>query len=120
MAHYGALKARCEDEVRAAFGERALIVRPGLIVGPHDPSDRFAYWVARFLLPSELGARPPEAVVPAPPSRPIQLIDARDLARWMLDATVARIAGTFNASSPPRMWTMGALVDTLVERTPAA
>jgi nucleoside-diphosphate-sugar epimerase len=119
MAHYGALKARCEDEVRATFGERALIVRPGLIVGPHDPSDRFAYWVARFVLPDQLGARPPEAVVPAPPSRPIQLIDARDLVRWMLDATVARIAGTFNASSPPRMWTMGTLVDRLVERMTA-
>ena len=119
IAHYGPLKARCEDEVRAVFGERALIVRPGLIVGSHDPSDRFAYWVARFLLPGELGTRPPEAVVPAPSSRPIQLIDARDLARWMLDAAVARIAGTFNAASPPRMWTMGSLVDALVERTPA-
>jgi len=120
MAHYGPLKARCEDEIRSAFGERALIVRPGLIVGSHDPSDRFAYWVARFLLPEELGARPSEAVVPAPPSRPIQLIDARDLARWMLDATVARIGGTFNASSPPRLWTMGSLVDTLVQCTPLA
>ena len=119
MAHYGPLKARCEDEVRAAFGERALIVRPGLIVGSHDSSDRFAYWVARFLRPDELGARPREAVVPAPPDRPIQLIDARDLARWILDASVARIAGTFNAASPPRMWTMGSLVDTLVQRSPA-
>jgi 2'-hydroxyisoflavone reductase len=50
-AHYGALKARCEDEVRAAFGGRAFVVRPGLIVGPHDPTDRFAYWVARFVCP---------------------------------------------------------------------
>jgi 2'-hydroxyisoflavone reductase len=117
MAHYGALKARCEDEVRTAFGERALIVRPGLIVGPHDPTDRFSYWVARFLLPERLGARPQEAVVPAPASRPVQFIDARDLASWMLEATVARTAGTFNADSAPRMWTMGALVDTLVART---
>ena len=50
-AHYGALKARCEDEVRAAFGRARLVVRPGLIVGPHDPTDRFAYWVARFAVP---------------------------------------------------------------------
>ena len=57
MAHYGALKARCEDEVRAAFGRRALVVRPGLIVGPLDPTDRFAYWVARFVCPDSLGAR---------------------------------------------------------------
>lgn len=119
MAHYGALKARCEDEVRATFGKRALIVRPGLIVGPHDPSDRFAYWVARFLLPERLGARPPQAIVPAPPDRAIQLIDARDLARWMIDATVARTAGTFNACSPPRFWTMGTLVDALVASTRA-
>jgi 2'-hydroxyisoflavone reductase len=116
MAHYGALKAACEDQVRTAFPNRALIVRPGLIVGPHDPTDRFAYWVARFLLPERLGDRPREAVVPAPPSRPVQFIDARDLATWMLAAMLARTPGTFNADSAPRMWTMGSLVDTLVER----
>lgn len=119
MAHYGALKARCEDEVRAAFGEHALIVRPGLIVGPHDASDRFGYWVARFLCPQRLGERPPEAVVPAPASRPVQFIDARDLANWLLDAVVARTAGVFNACSAPRMWTMGALIETLVARAGA-
>ena len=115
-AHYGALKARCEDEVRVVFGDRALIVRPGLIVGPHDPTDRFAYWVARFLRPGHLGARPDAAVVPAPPDRPIQFIDARDLAQWLLVAAGAKTAGAFNACSPAGMWTMGALVDTLVER----
>ena len=75
MAHYGALKASCEGAVRAAFGERALIIRPGLIVGPHDATDRFGYWVARFLLPERLGDRPQEAVVFAPPSRPVQFIE---------------------------------------------
>lgn len=120
MAHYGALKASCEDAVRAALGERALIIRPGLIVGPHDPTDRFGYWVARFLLPEHLGDRPDEAVVPAPPGRPVQFIDARDLASWMLDAAVERIDGTFNAASPPRMWTMGMLVDVLVAREGSA
>ena len=119
MAHYGPLKARCEDEVRAAFGERALIVRPGLIVGPHDPSYRFSYWVARFLCPQRLGDRPPEAVVPAPQNRPVQFIDARDLGRWILEALVARRAGTFNTCSAPRSWTMGTLVETLVARTRA-
>ena len=114
MAHYGALKARCEDEVRAVFGERTLIIRPGLIVGPHDSSDRFGYWVARFLLPERLGDRGQEAVVFAPPGRPVQFIDGRDLASWMLDAAVEGLVGTFNASSPPRMWTMGMLVDVLV------
>ncbi len=119
MAHYGALKAQCEDEVRAAFGERALIVRPGLIVGPHDSSDRFGYWVARFLCPQLLGDRPPAAVVPAPASRPVQFIDARDLANWVLDAVVARTAGIFNACSAPRAMTMGTLVDTLAARSRA-
>jgi 2'-hydroxyisoflavone reductase len=113
-AHYGALKARCEGEVVAAFGgERALLVRPGLIVGPHDPTDRFGYWVARFLLPTLLGERGDAAVVPAPPSRPVQFIDARDLAAWMLDLVEARVAGTFNATSEPGRYTMGGLVDGL-------
>jgi 2'-hydroxyisoflavone reductase len=116
MANYGALKARCEVEIRAAFGARALVVRPGLIVGPHDPTDRFAYWVARFLRPDCLGARPEAAVVPAPPERPVQFIDGRDLAQWLLTAAVARTTGTFNACSAAGTWTMGALVDTLVER----
>lgn len=114
--HYGALKARCEDVVRATFGDRALIVRPGLIVGPHDPSDRFDYWVARFLRPELLGARPAAAVVPAPKERAIQFIDARDLATWICAAAASGTAGTFNACSPNGMWTMGSLVDTLVER----
>ena len=115
-AHYGALKARCEDVVRASFGDRALIIRPGLIVGPHDPTDRFAYWVARFVHPERLGARPASAVVPAPKERPIQFIDARDLGEWLCAAAATRLAGTFNACSPLGMWTMGALMDTLVER----
>ncbi len=118
-ADYGALKAACEREVQSVFGERALIVRPGLIVGPHDPTDRFAYWVARFLRPELLGDRESRAVVPAPASRPIQFIDARDLAGWMLDLALARIPGAFNACSPPRRWTMGALIDALVSRARA-
>jgi 2'-hydroxyisoflavone reductase len=118
-AHYGPLKAACEQQILAAFAERATIVRPGLIVGPHDPTDRFSYWVARFLHPRVLGQRGIDAVVPAPPSRPVQFIDARDLAEWMLDLAAARVAGTFNACSPPGRWTFGALVDALMrhERT---
>ena len=113
-AHYGALKARCEDEVRAAFGRRALVVRPGLIVGPHDPTDRFAYWVARFACPDVLGARPLPAVVPGPPDRAVQFIDARDLGSWMLDMSEREAEGTFDACSPAGTWTMSAFVDVLV------
>lgn len=116
-AHYGALKASCEREVQAAFGERSLIVRPGLIVGPHDPTDRFGYWVARFLRPELLGDRGAIAAVPAPAHRPIQFIDVRDLAAWMLDLAETRTSGVFNACSPPHRWTMGALVDALGERS---
>lgn len=113
-AHYGALKARCEDEVRQAFGRRALVVRPGLIVGPLDPTDRFAYWVARFVCPKLLGDRAEAAVVPAPGDRPVQFIDARDLATWMLDMAGKAAEGTFDACSPAGMWTMGSFVDALL------
>lgn len=109
-AHYGALKAACEERVRARLGRRATIVRPGLIVGPHDPTDRFGYWVARFVHPQLLGDRAPRAVVPAPPERAIQLIDARDLALFMLALLERDAAGTFNAVSPAGRHTMGELV----------
>jgi 2'-hydroxyisoflavone reductase len=108
--HYGALKAACEAAVHARFGERATIVRPGLIVGPHDPTDRFGYWPARFVHSHLLGDRPPQAVVPAPPERPIQVIDARDLATWMVDLVERDVAGTFNACSPAGQWTFADLV----------
>jgi 2'-hydroxyisoflavone reductase len=113
--YYGPLKAACERVVSDVYGDRALNVRPGLIVGPHDPTDRFGYWVARFVQPSLLGLRAPEAVVPGPPSRPIQLIDARDLAAFMLELLDKGLEGTFNATSPAGQWTMGALVGALRE-----
>jgi 2'-hydroxyisoflavone reductase len=113
--YYGPLKAACERVVSDLYGPRALNVRPGLIVGPHDPTDRFGYWVARFVHPTLLGDRAPQAVVPNPPSRPIQLIDARDLAAFMLDLLDKGLEGTHNATSPSGQWTMGALVDALRE-----
>src|SRR5262245_19848389 len=119
-AHYGALKARCEDEVRAAFGDRAFIVRPGLIVGPFDPTDRFGYWVARFVCPDLTGARAEAAVVPAPRDRFVQFVDARDLALWMLDMAERKGSGTFDASTPSGMWTMGTLIERLVAGARAA
>ena len=75
MSAYGPFKRRSEDVVRAVFGaERALIVRPGLIVGPYDPTDRFTYWVER-------GAAGGEMLAPGSPSDRVQFIDVRDLAR---------------------------------------
>jgi 2'-hydroxyisoflavone reductase len=111
--YYGPLKAACERVVSEVSGPRALNVRPGLIVGPHDPTDRFGYWVARFVHPGLLGNRAPQAVVPNPPERLIQVIDARDLAALMLDLLDKGLEGTYNATSPAGQWTMGALVDAL-------
>jgi 2'-hydroxyisoflavone reductase len=113
LKHYGPLKAACEEAVRAAFGDAAIIVRPGLIVGPHDSTDRFGYWVARFRHPALLGDRPDAAVVPAPPAAPIQIIDARDLAAWMIALLEANAEGTWNASSPAGHWNWQSLVDAL-------
>jgi 2'-hydroxyisoflavone reductase len=111
--HYGPLKAACEDAVRAVFGDAAIIVRPGLIVGPYDATDRFGYWVARFRQPALLGDRPQEAVVPAPRNAPVQFIDARDLAVFMIDLVEANAGGTFNATSPDGLWTWDSLVEAL-------
>ena len=99
---YGPLKALCEDVVRARFPE-AFVVRPGLIVGPWDPTGRFTYWPERFLDPGPV-------LAPAPVDAPAQVIDARDLAAWIVHAAEQRVAGTFNAVAPPT--TRGELIET--------
>ncbi|HZD10403.1 MAG TPA: NAD-dependent epimerase/dehydratase family protein [Candidatus Binatia bacterium] len=90
---YGALKVLCERAVTDTFGAAALIVRPGLVVGPHDPTDRFTYWPVRV-------ASGGTALAPGEPRRPVQFIDARDLAAWTLDMIEANESGTFNATGP--------------------
>jgi 2'-hydroxyisoflavone reductase len=119
LVHYGALKAACERVVTARFGARATHVRPGLIAGPFDATDRVGYWVARFVQPALLGERPPQAVVPAPRERPVQFIDARDLAAWMVTLLERDVAGAFNACSAQGQWTFGDLVDALIAAAPA-
>ena len=111
--NYGPLKAACEAVATQVYGTRAVNVRPGLIVGPYDPTDRFGYWVARFVHPHLLGVRAAEAVVPLPAMRPVQWIDARDLAVFMLDLLAHAASGTFNATSPSGQWTFGMLVEAL-------
>jgi 2'-hydroxyisoflavone reductase len=103
-ATYGNLKAMCEAVVREGFGGGALIVRPGLIVGPHDPTDRFTYWPARV-------ARGGIVVAPGAPDRFIQFIDVRDLSEWMIRALEGGIRGTFNANGPRHSVTMSALLE---------
>lgn len=105
---YGPLKAACEAVVREAFGHRALIVRPGLIVGPHDPSDRFTYWVER-------GARGGTIVAPAPPERFVQFVDARDLAAFAVRALEDGRAGTVNVTGLANHTTMGNVVAAVTE-----
>jgi 2'-hydroxyisoflavone reductase len=117
--HYGALKAACERVVEERYGTRATVVRPGLIVGPHDDTDRFGYWPARFVHPRLLGDRPAQAVVPAPADRPVQVIDARDLAAWILDLVERDLPGTFNACSPAEQWTFGDVIAACMEASPA-
>jgi 2'-hydroxyisoflavone reductase len=96
-ANYGALKALCEEEVRRALGERATVVRPGLIVGAHDPTGRFTYWPHRI-------ARGGEVLAPGPPGRRVQFLDVRDLGDWLVELGERDVAGTFNASHPGIRW----------------
>jgi 2'-hydroxyisoflavone reductase len=97
FSNYGALKVLCEEEVEPVFGERALIVRPGLIVGPHDPTGRFTYWPQRL-------RRGGEILAPGPPERVTQFVDVRDLAEWIVTATERGLAGVFNATSEGIAW----------------
>ena len=96
-SNYGALKVLCEAEVEAVFGERSLIVRPGLIAGPHDPTGRFTYWAQRL-------ARGGEILAPGPPERRLQFVDVRDLAEWLVDAVERELRGTFNATNEGIPW----------------
>ena len=98
-ALYGGLKALCEQTIEEVMPGRALIVRPGLIVGPYDYTDRFTYWVMRV-------ARGGEVLAPGRPERPVQFIDARDLAEWIVSMIEGRAAGVYNANRLPRTMTM--------------
>lgn len=101
---YGALKALCEREVIQAMPDRALVVRPGLIVGPHDQSDRFTYWPHRI-------ARGGEVLAPGRPEREVQLIDVRDLAEWLIRMVEGQATGIFNAIGPAAPLTMKQMLD---------
>jgi len=92
METYGPRKAECERIVAEAFPGRSLIVRPGLIVGPWDPTDRFTYWPVRL-------ARGGEILAPGPPERVVQFVDARDLAPWIVRLVDEGRAGVFNATN---------------------
>jgi len=90
---YGPLKVACEREAVRAFGDACLIIRPGYIVGPHDPTDRFTYYVRR-------AASGGEMLAPGPPDASFQVVDVRDLAIFMLDRITARDSGVYGVVGP--------------------
>ena len=99
---YGELKAACERELPAD----ALVVRPGLVVGPHDHTYRFTYWVDRI-------ARAGDVVAPEPRRAPVQIIDARDLGEWIVRCVEQGTRGTYNAIGPVAPLTMEELLETI-------
>ncbi len=96
-SNYGALKVLCERAVAETIPDAYALVRPGLIVGPHDPTGRFTYWPHRI-------ARGGEVLVPGPPDETVQFIDVRDLATWLIDLSERTVDGTFNAINEGVSW----------------
>ena len=104
-ATYGGRKALCEQAAQEAFGEDAIIVRPGLIVGPGDNTDRWTYWPIRI---DQAG----EVLAPNSPSDPVQNIDARDLSEWMIRLVEEPgHGGTYNATGPAQPETFGEMLE---------
>ena len=103
MANYGALKALCEKAAEAAVPGRTANLRPGLIVGPGDPSDRYTYWPARL-------ARGGEVLAPGSGDDPIQYVDVRDLAEFVAICAADGHVGTFNVNGPAKRHVMKELV----------
>ncbi len=105
-APYGEAKVACEEVLAEELPERRLVVRPGILSGPRDYTDRLSYWCLRV----RKGGR---VLAPGGPERPVQLLDARDLAAWTVGMVEEEIAGVFNAVGPAEPTTMGSLLDTI-------
>jgi 2'-hydroxyisoflavone reductase len=101
---YGGLKVGSERVVQEIFGERAAIARAGLIIGPHDPTDRFTYWPRRL-------AEGGRVLAPGNPLQPMQLIDARDLGAFLVRLAEQRTGGVFNATGPAEPLTLGGTLE---------
>jgi 2'-hydroxyisoflavone reductase len=104
---YGPLKALCEQAAERAFSGRTTILRPGLIVGPDDNTDRFTYWPAR-------AARGGEFIAPGAPKDPFQVIDARDLAAFAINTVEQNHVGVYNLVSNPNGFKFGELTDACI------
>ena len=105
---YGGLKVLCERAAHARYGSEALIVRPTFVVGPDDYSWRFPYWVARM-------ARGGEVLAPRPVDDPAQVIDARDMAEWIVSMVERRAGGVFHAVGPTQSTTWQQLLETIAD-----
>lgn len=101
---YGPLKALSEQEAEKWFPKQTLIIRPGLIVGPRDETDRFTYWPVRI-------DRGGEVLAPGDPTDPVQFIDGRDLAEWTIRMVERRETGTYNATGPEKTLGVGAMLE---------
>ena len=110
---YGPMKALCEQYTANAFKGRTCVVRPGYIVGPLDPTDRFTYWPVRV-------SKGGEMLAPGTPQDPVQIIDVRDLSAWMMHLVEKRTTGYYNAITPPNAITIGSLIEACQHETPAA
>jgi 2'-hydroxyisoflavone reductase len=102
-AHYGLSKTLGEQAAQAAFTGRTTVVRPGLIVGPGDPTDRFTYWPVRI-------HRGGEVLAPGGGLDPAQIIDVRDLTEWIVRLAEGRVAGVFNATGPEARMSMAEML----------
>ena len=102
---YGPLKALCEKAVQEIYADRALIIRPGLIVGPNDPTDRFTYWPVRV-------AGGGDVLAPEKPEVPVQIIDVRDLSEFTLKLIEDNASGIYNATGPEYELTFGQMLET--------
>jgi 2'-hydroxyisoflavone reductase len=105
---YGGLKVACEDDLLARLGARATIVRPGIVAGPHDTTDRFTYWVRR-------AARGGRVAVPPAVEQPVQVVDSRDLARLVVLLLEDDRTGVFNAVGPAVPTTIAGLLATCAQ-----
>ncbi len=106
--NYGRLKVACEDDVMARYGDRATIVRPGKVAGPHDWQDGLTYWVRR-------ASRGGPVAVPTDPAQPVQVIDSRDLARLVVQLLADDRPGAFHAVGPAEPVTLGGLIETCAQ-----
>jgi 2'-hydroxyisoflavone reductase len=105
---YGPLKALCEREVERAVPHRSIMARLGLLIGPYDYTDRFPYWVTRL-------AEGGDVLIPDAPAQPLQLIDVRDVAIWLLRMAETGGSGTYNVTGPARSLTLGAFLNACVD-----